>query len=84
MSDNVQLDRDSLVAAIMSFLANQPHLEEICRAIEAEIDAAGPEALAALNVRLSHAGTDWTFYAHEDRGAVAGPIPRRLFLAPSP
>jgi len=37
-----RLDRDSLVAAITSFLANQEHLDELRGWIEAEIDAAGP------------------------------------------
>jgi 1-acyl-sn-glycerol-3-phosphate acyltransferase len=71
MSEGPQLDRDSLVAAITSFLANQANLEEIRGAIEAEIDAAGAAALAALNARLSQAGADWAFYAHD-------PLARRL------
>jgi 1-acyl-sn-glycerol-3-phosphate acyltransferase len=71
MSDELQLDRDSLVAAITSFLANQDRLDEIRTAIEAEVDAAGPAAIAALNERLSHAGSDWAFYAHD-------PLARRI------
>jgi len=70
-----RLDRDSLVAAITSFLANQEHLDEIRGWIEAEIDAAGPAALAALNARLSTAGDDWAYY---ERDPLARGIHQRL------
>jgi 1-acyl-sn-glycerol-3-phosphate acyltransferase len=59
------LDRDSLVAAITTFLANHDHLEEIRGWIEAEVDAAGPQALADLNARLAKAGDDWTYYPRD-------------------
>jgi 1-acyl-sn-glycerol-3-phosphate acyltransferase len=71
MNDEPQLDRQSLVAAITTFLANQDHLEEIRGWIEAEIDAAGPQALADLNSRLARTGTDWTYYPRD-------PLARRI------
>lgn len=75
MNDAVHLDRDGLVSAITTFLANQDHLDEIRAAIEAEIDAAGAEALAALNRRLSTTGDDWTYY---ERDPLARRIHQRL------
>jgi 1-acyl-sn-glycerol-3-phosphate acyltransferase len=75
MSDEVHLDRESLVSAITMFLANQDHLDEIRAAIETEIDTAGPQALAALNARLSETGEDWTYY---ERDALARAIHQRL------
>ena len=58
------LGRDTIVGAITSFLANQdaPLLAELRAALEREIDAAGPEALAAHNARLEDAGRDWDYY----------------------
>ena len=58
MTNELHLDRPTLVGAITTFLANQDHLDEIRAAIEAEIDAAGPQALAELNRRLAQAGAD--------------------------
>jgi len=75
MSDAVHLDRQALVAAIMTFLANQEHLDGIRAAIEAEIDAAGPQALVDLNARLSTTGDDWTYY---ERDPLARRIHQRL------
>ena len=75
MSDEVQIDRATLVAAITTFLANQEHLEQIRAAIEAEIDAAGPQALVDLNARLAAAGADWTY---SERDPLARRIHQRL------
>jgi len=75
MSDELQLDRQTLVAAITTFLANQEHLDEIRASLEAEVDAAGPQALAELNARLAQAGADWTYY---DRDPLARRIHHRL------
>jgi len=71
MTEDLHLDRDALVAAIMTFLANQDHLDEIRASIEAEIDSAGQEALADLNRRLVATGADWTYYERD-------PLARRL------
>jgi 1-acyl-sn-glycerol-3-phosphate acyltransferase len=71
MADEPILDRDTLVAAITTFLANQDHIEEIRGWIEADVDAAGPQALADLNARLSQTGGDWTYYPRD-------PIARRI------
>jgi len=75
MTEPLHLDRQTLVAAITTFLANQDHLEEIRNAIEAEIDAAGSAALDDLNLRLAPAGTDWTYY---ERDPLARRIHQRL------
>jgi 1-acyl-sn-glycerol-3-phosphate acyltransferase len=69
------LDRDSLVAAITTFLANQDHIDAIRASLEAEVDAAGPQALADLNIRLAQAGADWTYY---ERDPLARRIHQRL------
>jgi 1-acyl-sn-glycerol-3-phosphate acyltransferase len=67
------LTRDAIVGAITTFLSNQPAatLEAVRRALEREIDAAGPHALAQLNERLAAAGTDWTYYPRD-------PLARRI------
>jgi 1-acyl-sn-glycerol-3-phosphate acyltransferase len=75
MTEGLHLDRDALVAAIMTFLANQDHLDEIRASIEAEIDSAGREALADLNRRLVSTGADWTYY---ERDPLARRIHQRL------
>ena len=71
----VHLDRDNLVTAITAFLANQDHLDEIRASIEAEIDTAGPAALAGLNTRLVRAGDDWVYY---ERDPLVRSIHQRL------
>jgi len=75
MTDEVHLDRHRLVAAITTFLANQDHLSEIRKAIEAEIDAIGPQGLDDLNRRLARAGEDWAYY---QRDPLARHIHHRL------
>ena len=75
MTTEPSLDRDSLVAAITTFLANQDHIEEIRASLEAEVDAAGPQALAELNARLAQAGGDWAWY---ERDPLARRIHQRL------
>jgi 1-acyl-sn-glycerol-3-phosphate acyltransferase len=75
MAEEPLLDRNTLVAAITTFLANQEHIEEIRGWIEADIDAAGPQALADLNARLSKAGDDWAYYT---RDPLARQIHQRL------
>ena len=61
------LTREAIVGAITTFLSNQPAatLEAVRRALEREIDGAGPYALAQLNERLAAAGTDWTYYPRD-------------------
>jgi 1-acyl-sn-glycerol-3-phosphate acyltransferase len=75
MSGEPQMDRDTLVAAITTFLANQDGLDGIRASIEAEIDAAGAQALADLNARLAQAGEHWTYY---ERDPLARRIHQRL------
>src|SRR5689334_7136721 len=75
MTDEVHLDRHRLVAAITTFLANQDHLSEIRKAIEAEIDAIGPMGLDDLNRRLARAGDDWAYY---ERDPLARHLHHRL------
>jgi 1-acyl-sn-glycerol-3-phosphate acyltransferase len=55
--------RDAIVGAITSFLANHDPrlLGDVRAALQREIDAAGPAALAALNERLARAGQDWVY-----------------------
>lgn len=67
------IDRNGLIAQISAFLYGYPdeQLDEIRRALGAEIDAAGPEALRQLNRRLAVAGNDWDFYPHD-------PLTRRI------
>jgi 1-acyl-sn-glycerol-3-phosphate acyltransferase len=68
--------RDPLIAAITAFLARDhaPALGEIRQSLQREIDAAGPEALAALGHRLADAGTDWSYYPSD-------PLARRIHRA---
>jgi 1-acyl-sn-glycerol-3-phosphate acyltransferase len=56
--------RESLITAIMTFLAGEDLLtrDEIRSALEDEIDRAGPQALIHLKERLATASTDWAFY----------------------
>jgi 1-acyl-sn-glycerol-3-phosphate acyltransferase len=65
--------RDPLIAAITAFLARDhaPALGAIGESLQREIDDAGPEALASLGHRLSHAGTDWSYYPSD-------PLARRI------
>ncbi len=68
--------RDPLIAAITAFLARDhaPALVEIRESLTREIDAAGPEALAALAHRLADPGTDWSYYPSD-------PLARRIHRA---
>ena len=75
MTDGLHLDRHTLITAITTFLANQDHLSEIRNAIEAEIDAVGPQGLDDLNRRLARAGEDWSYY---ERDPLARRIHHRL------
>ena len=75
MSDQLHLDRQTLVAAITTFLANQDDLTAIRDALDAVVEAAGPDAIAALNQRLAQTGADWTYY---QRDPVARRIHQRL------
>ena len=75
MATEPHLDRSTLVAAITTFLANQEHIDGIRASLEAEVDAAGPSALADLNVRLAQAGADWAYY---ERDPLARRIHQRL------
>jgi 1-acyl-sn-glycerol-3-phosphate acyltransferase len=67
------LTRDTLVHAILTFLADRDErtLNEIRLGLEREIDAAGPDALAALSQRLAMAGSDWEYYPRD-------PLARRI------
>ena len=68
--------RDPLIAAITAFLARDhaPALGEIRASLQREIDAAGPEALAALGHRLADPGTGWSYYPSD-------PLARRIHRA---
>ena len=68
--------RDPLIAAITAFLArDHAHaLDQIRDTLRREIDAAGPAALATLGHRLSHPGTDWSYYPSD-------PLARRIHRA---
>lgn len=68
--------RDPLIAAITAFLARDhaPALGEIRESLQREIDAAGPEALAALGLRLADPGRDWSYYPSD-------PLARRIHRA---
>jgi 1-acyl-sn-glycerol-3-phosphate acyltransferase len=58
--------RDTLIAAILEFLAGRDllTLEEIRAALEGELDDAGPDALVALKERLA-ADCGWGFYPRD-------------------
>ena len=68
--------RDPLIAAITAFLARDhaPALGEIRESLRREIDAAGPEALAALGHRLAEPDSDWSYYPSD-------PLARRIHRA---
>jgi len=73
MPVQLMIDRDGLVSAITAFLAGNDArtLDGIRRALEREIDAAGPSALADLGDRLSNTGTGWAFFPPD-------PLARRI------
>jgi len=73
MAEQLLIDRDGLVSAITAFLAgNDPRtLDWIRAALEREIDAAGPAALAGLGDRLGNTGAGRSFYARD-------PLARRI------
>src|SRR5829696_3457481 len=58
------LGRAELIDAITTFLGGRGEatLERMRRLLERELDAAGSEALAALNERFAVTGSDWTYY----------------------
>ena len=60
----MHLGRAELIDAITTFLGGRDEatLEGMRRLLERELDAAGPEALAALNERFAVTGSDWTYY----------------------
>lgn len=68
-----RVGRDVLVAAITKFLYEQSPsmLGLLQKAIEHEIDHAGPEALVALSLKLAAAGSEWSYFA-------ADPLARRI------
>jgi len=67
------VDRRMLAGAITTFLANQEPatLNAVRRAVEDAIDEAGADSLARLNVALTNAGVDWTYYPPD-------PLARRI------
>lgn len=67
------LDRETLIAAITTFLGGQepPKLEEIREALGRDIDAAGQPALWGLVQRLATDGGDWSYYPPD-------PLARRI------
>jgi 1-acyl-sn-glycerol-3-phosphate acyltransferase len=73
MADPTTLDRDTLIAAIATFLEGQEprKLDEIREALGRDIDAAGPNALIALVQRLATDGGDWSYYPPD-------PLARRI------
>lgn len=60
----MQLGRGELIAAITTFLGGRDEatLQRMRTILEAELDAAGPAALAELNQRFVATGSDWTYY----------------------
>jgi 1-acyl-sn-glycerol-3-phosphate acyltransferase len=77
--------RDPLIAAITAFLARDhaPALGEIRESLQREIDDAGPEALASLEDRLSHAGSDWSYYPSDPLARrIHRLLARRVLLQP--
>jgi len=83
MTQITPIDRDALVSAILSFLPSQGLLapNDIRLALENEVDRAGPDALVALQARLT-ADSGWGYYESD-------PLARRIhrlladrFLAP--
>lgn len=65
--------REPLVDAISAFLAHRhmSGMQDIRASLEQTIDEAGPDGLQALGQRLSHAGTDWSYYPRD-------PLARRI------
>ena len=59
------LGRAELIEAIATFLRGRDDatMERVRTRLEAELDAAGPAALAELNARFAAAGSEWTYYA---------------------
>jgi 1-acyl-sn-glycerol-3-phosphate acyltransferase len=72
MTVQLLVDRDGLVGAITAFLAGNDAraLQGLRSALEREIDAAGPSALAELGERLANTGND-SFFPHD-------PLARRI------
>jgi 1-acyl-sn-glycerol-3-phosphate acyltransferase len=60
----VQLERDPLVAAITQVLSgyDAQTVSRVRHRLEHEIDAAGPQALAALSASLASTGHDWAYF----------------------
>jgi 1-acyl-sn-glycerol-3-phosphate acyltransferase len=84
MTQMTPIGRNVLVSAILSFLPKQDLLaiSDIQRALEGEIDRAGPGALAALQTRLT-TDSGWDYY---ERDPLARNIHRLLagrFLSPA-
>lgn len=80
----MQIDRNVLVSAILSFLPSQDllTLADIRHALEEAIDRAGPDALVALQTRLT-GDSGWDYY---ERDPLAQSIHRLLagrFLSPA-
>lgn len=73
MADPTTLDRDTLIAAIATFLEGQEprKLDEIREALGRDIAAAGPDALVTLAQRLATDGADWSYYPPD-------PLARRI------
>ncbi len=71
--DEPLISREQLIAAIAAFLADRDDatLAGIRRALERELDAAGPDALRHLGERLARAGADWSYYPRD-------PLARRI------
>jgi hypothetical protein len=67
------LDRETLIAAIATFLGGQEprKLDEIREALGRDIDAAGQHALLTLVQRLATDGADWSYYPPD-------PLARRI------
>jgi 1-acyl-sn-glycerol-3-phosphate acyltransferase len=73
MAEQLLIDRNGLVSAITAFLAGNDSrtLAGIRQALEREIDAAGPSALADLGERLANTGSSWSFFPRD-------PLARRI------
>jgi 1-acyl-sn-glycerol-3-phosphate acyltransferase len=68
-----QIGRDEILAATLAFLAGEDaqRLAGVRRALERELDAAGPAAVTRLGERLKTSGADWDYYPPD-------PLARRI------
>jgi 1-acyl-sn-glycerol-3-phosphate acyltransferase len=71
-----EIGRDEILAATMAFLAGEDasRLASVRKALERELDAAGPAAVMRLGERLTTDGAEWAYYPPD-------PLARRIHHA---